>query len=383
MRKLAIVHFNAIEGYPPVLNWLNFLGGPEGEDMQVRVYTLSPRERSGLFVPSSDRIRIFRTAAPAGRMGLRNYLAFYFGALRGLIGWRPDAILYYETLSSFPALVYKKVVGRKTPLFIHYHEYTSAIEYEKGMKLGRWLHRMEKRSYRLATGISHTNADRIGLFKKDLGDAVLPPLYEFPNYPPSSWSSLSEAGREKPVLEPPVKVVYVGALSMDTMYTREFADWVVGQAGNVRWDIYSDNSTPGARDFLAGLDQELVRFRGSADYFSLPGILAGYDIGVILYKGHIPNYVYNAPNKLFEYMSCGLDTWFPEPMKSIHPFSTRSTYPKVLALDFTALSSWSLSGAISRTGLEYAPSVFYAERIFPGLLTNIQRSMQVQRSIQK
>jgi hypothetical protein len=75
-------------------------------------------------------------------------------------------------------------------------------------------------------------------------------------------------------------------------------------------------------------------------------------------------------------MSCGLDVWFPEVMKGIHPFVTRSTYPKVLALDLTALSSWSLPEAISRTGLEYAPSAFYGEKIFPGLLLNIQKSMR-------
>jgi hypothetical protein len=227
------------------------------------VYTLPPRKKNALFVPSSDRIKVFRTAAPAGR--IRNYLAFYFGALRGLMGWRPDAILYYETLSSFPALFYKRYVNRKTALFIHYHEYTSKKEYEEGMKLGRWLHRMEKRAFHRVDGISHTNADRIGLFKKDLEAVVLPPVYELPNYPPSSWQA---AERERSVPGQPVKIVYVGALSMDTMYTREFADWVIGQKGGATWDIYSDNITPEAMIFLAGLDQGLVRFRGNTDYLS-------------------------------------------------------------------------------------------------------------------
>ena len=55
MRKLAIIHFNPIELYPPVMNWLDFLARKEGEDMQVRVYTMhAPGKGSS---PFSCRIR--------------------------------------------------------------------------------------------------------------------------------------------------------------------------------------------------------------------------------------------------------------------------------------------------------------------------------------
>jgi hypothetical protein len=29
-----------------------------------------------------------------------------------------------------------------------------------------------------------------------------------------------------------------------------------------------------------------------------------------LYKGHIPNYIYNVPNKVYEYLACGLQVWY-------------------------------------------------------------------------
>src|ERR1700733_4250467 len=171
MLKLAIIHFNPIELYPPVMNWLDFLAGKDGEDIQVRVYTMHAPDKFKPFTPASPAIKIFRSGPAGWKNGPLKYLAYYFNATMGLTRWRPDTIIYYETLSSFPALVYKKLVRRKTSLFIHFHEYTSSREYERGSLLNRWLHRFEKRSYRLADGISHTNTDRIRLFRNDLSGA--------------------------------------------------------------------------------------------------------------------------------------------------------------------------------------------------------------------
>ena len=132
--------------------------------------------------------------------------------------------------------------------------------------------------------------------------------------------------------------------------------------------------SPEAGTWLAALGNEWVRFREAVNYYSLPEILGGYDIGVILYNGHIPNYIYNAPNKLFEYLDCGLDVWFPGVMKGIYPYLTKGTYPKVLPLDPGDLSEWDLATAIDRDGLQYAPPAYYAENVFPELLSKIRES---------
>src|SRR6202043_3312153 len=102
-----------------------------------------------------------------------------------------------------------------------------------------------------------------------------------------------------------------------------FANWIIQQDGRATWDIYSDNITEDAKVFLKSLNPELVRFQGRVNYFRLPGILRNYHTGVILYNGHIPNYIFNAPNKLFEYWACGLDVWFPEIRKSTMFYATR------------------------------------------------------------
>src|SRR5882757_11042076 len=136
--------------YPPVLNWLNYLSAQPASTIEVRVYTMALPGAEGWFIPASPNIRIIR----AGTFGVKRswarylgYLFYYLRTLLGLIRRKPDSILYYETISSLPALVYKKYINRRCHLLIHYHEYTSVKEYEQGMSLARYLHRMEKKMY--------------------------------------------------------------------------------------------------------------------------------------------------------------------------------------------------------------------------------------------
>jgi hypothetical protein len=375
MRKLAILHFSPIERYPPVINWLNFLADQKNAGFGVRVFTLQAGNGVKPFAPPAANIQIARPGK-AGKKGVfayLNYGIFHVRTLLQLIKWRPDTVLYYETLSSFPALFYKKFINQRSSLFIHYHEYASPKEYREGMVLAKWFHRLEKKVYPLAAGISHTNGERIALFKNDLEGIMLPSLYVLPNYPPASWRSASQQRALTPG-PAKIKIIYVGAISLDTMYTRELAQWVAQQDGKVIWDIYSDNFTPEARTYLESFDKNLIRFRNGVDYDTLPGILPGYDIGVILYNGHIPNYVYNAPNKLFEYMACGLDIWFPDVMLGCYPFVTAGIYPKTVAVDFSHLSDWDLTAALDHTGLQYAPSAHYAEDVLPDLLQKMNET---------
>src|ERR1700678_373792 len=127
MRRLTIIHFNPIESYPPVMNWLRLLAANCGPDLKVSVITMAPGGGRARFGTDSPCIRI-RRAGMAGRKGLRgyfNYLVFYLSAFFHLLWRRPDNVLYYETISSLPAYLYKRYAGRSADLYIHYHEYTS------------------------------------------------------------------------------------------------------------------------------------------------------------------------------------------------------------------------------------------------------------------
>ncbi len=376
MRKLAIIHFNPIESYPPVMNWLNYLAGHSKGQIGVRVITMDVPEGHARFDPPAGDIKIIRAGRSKKQNSLSrywNYLVFYTRATGQLIGWRPDTVLYYETLSALPAVLYKRWINRGSRLLIHYHEYTSPKEYREGMVLSRWGHRLEKKVYPSAAWLSHTNEDRMGFFMEDHKSIPIANPHILPNYPPQSWQT---AGRKRgagfPALPAaPTRFVYVGALSLDTIYTREFADWVLRQQGKVTWDIYSGNMTGEARDLLFSLRSPWIRFHGSIDYFALPDTLRQYDIGVILYKGHIPNYIYNSPNKLFEYWACGLDTWFPEGMKGGIPFITTHNYPKILPVNFDRLDELDLSLLTDRGGLSERPCPYNCEEVLAPLFEEI------------
>ena len=386
MRRLAIIHFSPIELYPPALNFIHFLAGRLPGDWQVRVFTMHPPAGYPPFMSPSPRIRILRYGSAATKQGIGRYgayAAFYWRTLLALGTWRPDTLFYYETLSALPALFYKRRLRRRARLFIHYHEYTSPQEYQQGMRLAAWQHRMERKRYRVAEWVSHTNEDRNRFFLADLGGIAVPGLGTLPNYPPASWlggSRLAE-GRGGAASQPgeaagqPLKIVYVGALSLDTMYTREFAEWVTHQQGAVTWDVFTSNADGAALDYLRSCDPALIRLHPAVNYYQLPETLAGYDVGIILYNGHIPNYVYNAPNKLFEYWACGLDVWVPDKLTTSLRFVNEGVFPRIIGLDFAALSGFDWRRAASHGGLKAQPSVYSSERAFDVLWKKMREEL--------
>ena len=334
--------------------------------MEVHVYTTQPEKDSKAFKAPASFIKIIRVGNLKKKGALSrywNYLVYYATVSAKLAFWRPISVLYYETLSAFPSIIYKRIFYNKSRLAIHYHEYTSLEEYKNGMLLNKWGHRLEKSIYPFADWISQCNADRMSFFLEDNQGIKIPHTHILPNFPPENWIKMDK----KANIKIPLKVIYVGAFSLDTMYVQEFASWVIRQNGNIIWDIFSVNITKEAFNYINSLGSDFIRLRGSADYYSLPLVLAKYDVGVILYKGHIPNYVYNAPNKLFEYWACGLDVWFPVGLKSSLPYITHGVYPKVVALDFENLGQSEFGVLIDREGYSFKASTYYSEAVYKAL----------------
>ncbi len=332
--ELAIIHFNPIEQYPPVMNFIKVL---EQENLRSVVYTMHPPRHFKLFSTDSP-VRIFRSGKTdrQRRLGrLLNYIQFYTSTTIQLFVSGCRSVLYYETNSFLPAWIYSrvmKIAGRKIRVFCHYHEYTTEQEYENGMKLTAWLHKKEQGFYKNLSGISHTNQKRSSLFtaENDYKNEVI----VFPNYPPSSWSAGSA------VKEPnglPLKLVYVGALDPDTMYVKEMAEWIKHQKGTVLLDIYTNQKAGNAIQYLEKLDCNYITLKGPVEYYSMPEVLKHYDIGLVLYKGMTPNYVHNETNKLFEYLSCGLSVWYSDRVKGIDKHSQQSTFPKVIPVNFESI----------------------------------------------
>ena len=358
------------------MNWLNYLAEHLGNENEVRVYTMYAEQEIDQYESPIPFIQIIRYRNSGNANSLRrlwNYLGFYSFVTRKFGIWKPDRVMYYETVSALPAILYKRIFNRNSYLIIHYHEYTSIKEYQRGMMINRWGHLLEKKVYPFCHWISHTNEDRMQLFISDHQGVKISNKNILPNYPPKSWTSENRKDQHRP----PVKFVYVGALSLDTMYIREFSEWVIKQNGQASLTIYSGNITADTKAYIQSLNTERIRFQGEVNYFTLPDILKQYDAGVILYKGHIPNYIYNAPNKLFEYWACGLDVWFPKNMLSILRYVSVGSYPKIVPVDFEYPDSYHLTDMTDRAGLVYKPSIYFCEEDFGKLL---MQTMGSQRS---
>lgn len=372
-KKLVVIHFSPLELYPPAQNFLNFSVDQPGFD-EVFVFTTAANSQVLSKFYAKGNLKIYRFGKSGKELtALRrywNYFLFYSLTFVHLLMKQPVTVFYYETLSSLPALLYKKFFSKQARVFVHYHEYTSPGEYSNGMLLSRYLHRFEKCFLSKVQWLSHTNQHRMELFLTDINPIVVSHPRILPNYPPRHWQK-SSVHSAKPE---PLKIVYAGALSLDTMFTLEFVDWVVARKGRVTWHIYAYNLTADALKHFKTLDAENICLFEGVDYDKLPEILQQYDIGVILYKAKNANYCYNAPNKLFEYLACGLDVWFPDVMKGSLPFQTSNSYPRVIAVDFENIHCWDYNDHYKNQELSYNPSTYFLEKIYPELWKSLSES---------
>jgi len=367
-KKLCyIVHFNPIEKYPPVLNLLSEI---DKCDLQCRfiVYTTYPNSGNINFYKYIPIIRIKNFFHFKRAIRFIGYAFFHVKLLFLLLKHRPYKILYYESLSSFAPIFYGWLMNWKIKLYVHYHEYTSNKDYMEGMLINRLFHAMEERCYNKMIWISHTNPDRVEKFLLDHPYILKDKLHVLRNFPPLSWG----CALHKPSVHPmKVRVIYVGAFSNKTMYIKEFAEWVSMHSGRIVWDIYSHEFDSDTVSLIQKIDPRNISFKGYIPYRNMPYIVSNYDVGVILYRGHIDNYRYNAPNKLFEYYACGLDVWFPEELTSSYKYITNNSYPKILCLDFNRLVDYNLEELISRKGLIYKPSKYFFENEYHDFIQDL------------
>lgn len=331
MNQIVIIQYSPIENYPPVMNLLNDISA---NDLKNNYYinvitTKSPV--SDHFQPSEKGIHIHRfgtmTQSSHSITRYLGYLKFYFNATKFLLKNKPSKVLYYDTLASLPVLLYKKFSKKKFEIYTHYHEYISPQELSIGMKLNKWLSKLEKKLLQQANWVSHTNQYRLSLFEKDyrLKKEI---LHVLPNYPPASFIQ-----RKKEWNCLPVKFVYVGSFNSKTMYIKEFAHWIASQ-NNTEWHVYPIEISNSDKEFFESLNCSRIIFHKTVTYFRLSEALHRYDIGLILYKGHSPNYVFNETNKLYEYLACGLQVWYSNKMLAIDTATKELKLQNVWQIDF-------------------------------------------------
>jgi len=367
--RIFVLHWFALEQYPPVMNLLNYFSGLE--DCQVAV--CSTHNDRGLAEYTNPSVGLSRIQFPSRRLSrfrrLLAFLQFPLLALCRLIRFRPDIVLYIEPHSSFPATLFG-LINHRHRLFIHYHEYCEPDHfYVPGMRIIAIYHWFEKAFlYRHAEWISQTNAVRVRMFCEDHPHVHRSKLRVLPNLPPAAWQKTTERSW---IAHPQdtVKLLYVGAVSLHDTFIAELVEWLRRQRdGQFSLDVYSTNCDGAARDFLNRSAGPNLRFHSEGiPYDTLPDVLPEFHVGLILYKANTTNYVYNETNKLFEYLACGLDVWYPRQMLGIKPHARTHSVPRVIELDFERLDEMPVAQFRSRAGLPFDPFNRRCEDVLCGL----------------
>ena len=324
--KLAIVHFQPLEGYPPVMNVIDSM---VIESFETQI--ISTHHRGGDWFVNSNS-EILRIGKCYGSV-INRYLCYLQFAIIGfwkLLKFKPKAIMIYESYSVLPAFLYS-IIFPKVNLLVHYHEFESKAEKQCASAYSKFLYYLEKRLLSKAIWVSQTNIDRKRKFQELFPELNENQLWVFPNHPSENWV---ETGINRKIEKSEiVKFIHVGSLGIETTFIREFVEWIQIQNGRATLTVVSQNLENSVRDLIA--KNKWVTLIGNVPYQELPNFISEQQIGVVLYKGHIPNFVYNVPNKVNEYLACGLNVWYSDVLISTNKFAEVNPQYPLYSVDFS------------------------------------------------
>ena len=356
--RIAIVHVHPLERYPPVTNAIDFLAGRR--ESNVLVVTVDSPPNILRYENSNCRIHrtSFRKPSTSSLSNAVRGVLWHWKAAWVVASWKPDVILYWDPQSALACYFCLRWMGCKARLFIHHHEYHAPEDFRRaGMRIARIGHYFERHwLFRRAVWISQTNIQRMRLFRQDVSGLTDDQTRVMPNYPPDSWI----AHVQKPWIDrqtQPFRLVYVGSLSLADTFIGPLVDWLVAHPGaDITLDIFTNNCEPVTLSYLRAVDSAVVRLHEAGiEYQQIPDVLANFDAGLVLYRCRTVNYQYNASNKLFEYLACGLDVWFPPAMLGVKPYARDLAWPRVIEVDFENLDALDLGVVRSRVGLPHVP----------------------------
>lgn len=435
--RISLVHWFPLEFYPPATNLLEcFAARPELETFAFTSnYSRgrTPYANSNVEVLRYG----FPDGACGWLVRLWRYFFFPFAVVVRLIRLRPDCVLYYEPQSSLPALIYAATNRRCRIFIHHHEYHEPQQFLRPGMRLVRFYHWLEKRFlFKRAVWISHTNEQRLKLFHEDHPNIDPAKLKVVGNFPPASWkkeSLVARGERREDKQESKqlvasgerldgiddehakaLRLVYVGSVSLHDTFIGPLVEWILSRGDDaVTLDVFAYNADEKTKVFLreasgerreaeerrgnrpqenSAVDAETdslaasssqlashvfhsrVRyFEAGVDYDDLPKVLADYDVGVILYRCNTTNYKFNASNKLFEYLACGLEVWYPPQMQGVKPYARDDMFPRVLEVDFERLDKLDLDRMANANGLPDAPPPPCCEDEFGKLMDEFKK----------
>ena len=286
MPKALILHFNSIERYPPATNVAEHL---KSTGMDVKVVTTA----------------VGNTPASQGmftKLKLTWELAkFHLGAMVALTFESFDLVIAYEHLSILP-IQWTRKTNPNQRLWLHFHEYTSPAEIACAGAFSSHCWKHVPAVVERSDFTSHTNGWRLNRFRSDMRlNALTDDRFGcIPNTPPQAWLDHTPTQWNSPApTKRPLRLVYHGALHPDTTYIERLCELLDEGNGELTLDVFTN-------DNIDDISSAHMKVHPSVPYMDLPKVLTEFDLGLIIYRGIIPNHQFSQPNKLWEYLGCKL-----------------------------------------------------------------------------
>ncbi len=284
---------------------MNFIFDTLEENPSKNILIFTTKNITSYATPYFSNTKIYRFGTISSNPIKRYASYIWFNLMSSvlLLINKVDKITVFETLSIFPLWMVSKIFKRKE-CHIHFHEYMSKHERIASSVYMKFLFNLEDQLLKKYQ-CSQTNEDRKRLFLIDKSFLKSEMVEVRPNMPPRSW--WKQYGQfKKKCSDTLIKLLYLGACDNQTMYVKELLDWVNVNQGKIELTIISQQLDIQTRELIDFYNTPAIKLLEPIDYYELPKELIKYDVGLVLYKGHTPNFVYNVPNKVHEYLSCGL-----------------------------------------------------------------------------
>lgn len=371
----VIFHFQPLELFPPAMNFITSVSNNKGFFGNLTVFSTKNNNNQFKYENGKIELKRLKGIEPHARKlsKLVRYFAIYARITLFLIKKKPNKVVYFETLSALPIILYYFLSSRKNKpsIYVHYHELVTIQELSKGRWLNQKINILEQKIYTLAKWISQTNLKRLEIFSEQYGlDKENEKLNTLPNYPPSSWLRAPKQMNEAETTDI-IKLVHIGALSTDGMYLEH----VLKHFGNnpkFTIDFYSHNFTPVITTLISGNNN--CSIKGSIAYQDIPSLKGLYDVGLVLYRALTTNVMYCAPNKIFEYLALDLDVWCSDKLITAGEHERLECYPKMIMVDYENMEAFDVGKATDKSGLEYVPSPYVCEPVYEKLLNAINEN---------
>ena len=330
---LCVVHFLPIAKYPPLHYLIHFLGQQAGIQCTI---VCSGKKEDFQFAYANVSVH-FVDGQPTSSVNKK--IRFWSTVKKKLRGRSFDACLGYG--DEFSGLIATTMSCKWRGL--HLHELPPSLHL--GNKFLSRSQRLEifalRQRLKRFHWISQVTPERASLFAERFG-ASSDNLF---NFPPKSFAMDREPLKPK---DGTLRVLYVGSCNAHSIHVEALHD--LSDLPGISVSVLPTNRI--------GLDEvkanKKIQILHPCPYHELPEILAGYDVGMVLYKGASDNMRLGVPNKVVEYVSCGLFALYVSSIEGIRSFVAHRGLENII-IPFDPNEVSSLENAVDRCRSYGAP----------------------------